>query len=1407
MNEVNGLSDKRKNIEQIDLLGLDDTCNSIEQSLPGSNSASSKIGKVIRIHESSDESQSEYNTYNSPQSKVDKNDVYDRYHFDLERNKSLPIHDYKDEIVANIKQNPVTILEGDIGCGKTTQVPQYIIDDAYSRREYCKIVCTQPRKIAAISLANRICVERNWPQDSLVAYQIGLNSNVSEDTRLLFCTTGVLLQQLVHEKSLKRYTHIILDEVHERDQEMDFLLFLIRRLLTTNSKHVKIVLMSATINATEFSNYFKVLGTPAPIVKAGNHRMFETLEFYFCDLSLINPKNFRPNYNNCHISEKMYKIAFKLIGVCNNIEKKLSELNKTTLSPNKASILIFLPGIYEIFRMNQVINECNDVCRIKLHIIRLHSLIPPNEQLNVFHRSPPGYRKVILSTNIAESSVTVPDVKYVIDFCLTKLLTTNSGTNFTSLQLQWASRVNCRQRAGRAGRVMDGRVYRLVERSFYEKMNEFVIPEMVRCPLENVILKAKILDMGQPCDILRLTMTPPNLKDICNTILTLKELGALYKTVDGSYSIQDGDITYIGRIMANFPLSIHLTRLIVLGYIFGVLDDAIIMAAGLSVRSVFVLESVLQQNNIDAYIQKLVWANGSGSDLFAILRAYKTWTHIREQSGLRDEIMENHWAERFFVNLRSIKEMHLLVRTIYERLDHCNLNPETSAHSPRWTEDERAIVLKIIIAGAFYPNYFTRTNLNDFVREHGIYHILCGNDPCNTVYFTNFDNRLIGQLYTRSFKDLFKSAYICPEDIEVRFQPGSQRVFITFNNEANFGSENIVERLMVPGRVRPEIYKAIRMRMSRMTFNLNVMNQDEGIKYALKHGYGSIENGVWRPNKQSNATNGSFVLPTILEKNLIGFITHIENCSKFFFLPMSEFECLREIDEILNRSKERNLCSFDNIDKIYNGMIVSAPLNGRYCRAKVLHKTYNKENERQFKLFFIDNGYLADIHFTSLRRIPEKYRLMPPRVFECRLAMVQPSTVKSSTWQWSKSAKQLMENYTKKNEVHIEVYSVVYGIANVFIKLENITLNDLLVQKQYASRTEENYLSKTDHDLRLRKQILADYYKTNIKNRKSEDYMPSLPSSAEIGVDHSPPTELCNKVIKLRGPYSPLETRIFSATNAGCLKSTQIEGNSVNSVLIDTDPQDVHERLIVAADVTENASNSIIIGRDTTLMPNIHGFAALVTMMFCPTMQIERNRAHTKYINILAGLGYDEHTFKPLYGEHDLILNLDAEFDTDDFQLINHLRYSMDAILYAEPGDQHPNISPGCVGLLQTEIKDVIVKLLKKNRKYIGTNGNASCNIWKRSNDDEVFENVNVFGDRSIFPMHSVLRLKRDKPELIHDLLLHCEELHNLRQLDSVRNITCRLCNQHLNNASELRIHLLTQLHCDREQEIHFKPP
>lgn len=172
--------------------------------------------------------------------------------------------------------------------------------------------------------------------------------------------------------------------------------------------------------------------------------------------------------------------------------------------------------------------------------------------------------------------------------------------------------------------------------------------------------------------------------------------------------------------------------------------------------------------------------------------------------------------------------------------------------------------------------------------------------------------------------------------------------------------------------------------------------------------------------------------------------------------------------------------------------------------------------------------------------------------------------------------------------------------------------------------------------------------------RQNEEYLLSNQLSTDFDIE-PPPKELCNKFIKLRGPYSPLETKIYSAIRVGQRKCVQIERESVNSVLIDTDPQDVHERLVVAADITETQSGETILARGTTLMPNIHGFGALMTMMFCPTMQIKRNKEKTKYVSILAGLGYDEHTYKPLYGEHDVVLNLDVEIEKEDFEMVRKI--------------------------------------------------------------------------------------------------------------------------------------------------------
>lgn len=180
-------------------------------------------------------------------------DVYQRYDFKNKKPNKLPIMLSREKILKELEENSVVVLEGCTGSGKTTQVPQFILDDAVQNGKYCNIIVTQPRRIAAISIAKRISDERRWPLASLVGYQVGLKAESSEDTRILYCTTGVLLQKLIHKQTMNNFTHVILDEVHERDQDMDFLLIVVRRLLATNSRNVKIILMSATIDTGRVS--------------------------------------------------------------------------------------------------------------------------------------------------------------------------------------------------------------------------------------------------------------------------------------------------------------------------------------------------------------------------------------------------------------------------------------------------------------------------------------------------------------------------------------------------------------------------------------------------------------------------------------------------------------------------------------------------------------------------------------------------------------------------------------------------------------------------------------------------------------------------------------------------------------------------------------------------------------------------------------------------------------------------------------------------------------------------------------------------------------------------------------------------------------------------------------------------
>jgi ATP-dependent RNA helicase TDRD9 len=215
--------------------------------------------------------------------------------------------------------------------------------------------------------------------------------------------------------------------------------------------------------------------------------------------------------------------------------------------------------------------------------------------------------KVIISTKIAESSITVPDIKYVIDFCLTKELYCDPATNYTHLRVEWASKANLDQRSGRAGRVSDGICYRLITRQFYQELADYSTPAILREPLDKVILNVKRLKQpGEPRKILSLALQPPKLTDIDRTLLNLKEVGALtLKTkaslVSDKFTPNDGDLTYVGFVMSSLPIDVHMTKLILLGHVFGKLRDAIVIAAGLSnkviLKNMFIINYIHSGNN------------------------------------------------------------------------------------------------------------------------------------------------------------------------------------------------------------------------------------------------------------------------------------------------------------------------------------------------------------------------------------------------------------------------------------------------------------------------------------------------------------------------------------------------------------------------------------------------------------------------------------------------------------------------------------------------------------------------------------------------------------------------------------------------------------------------------------------
>ena len=551
-------------------------------------------------------------------------------HFNGNKNSNseiLPIFNKKQEIIDQINKNRVIIVSGNTGCGKSTQVPQYI----FEKNKKGKILITQPRRIAAISIAKRLSYEMNSKLGDLIGYQVSMISHFSIDTKILVKTTGVFLEELLHN-SLD-YDYILLDEVHERDLYVDLVLALLKNYFKEfPESKVKLILMSATIAEKEFADYLKDvnLGRDVPIIEV-KEEWHEVCEFKLEEI-VRKLENFNlneelrqkikeersnilsMNYDLPIFSESLFPVV---AGIIESIENNDS-YNK------QSGILIFIPGYGEIQDLLEYLTNYfleNDYNNMEFLI--LHSLISDEEQEKVFQHT--DKRKIILATNIAESSITISNIDFVIDFCLVKQNRFDEEQNTSYLELRWCSKASCAQRKGRTGRVRKGKYFQLITKRLFNQFQDYQVPEILRSPLETPILKLKIYDENEePEKILRQTMSPPSQEKIISTIFRLQKMGAIVdlqfgpnvnnnkeeiKEINDPKGVviiqqinnfpaekknivyKSGRITNIGKIFADLNVDIKYSRLIIISYILGQIEVGICLAAILSQEKSLFIDS------------------------------------------------------------------------------------------------------------------------------------------------------------------------------------------------------------------------------------------------------------------------------------------------------------------------------------------------------------------------------------------------------------------------------------------------------------------------------------------------------------------------------------------------------------------------------------------------------------------------------------------------------------------------------------------------------------------------------------------------------------------------------------------------------------------------------------------------
>ncbi|CAI9744404.1 probable ATP-dependent RNA helicase DHX37 [Octopus vulgaris] len=662
----------------------------------------------------------------------------------------LPILSEEQQVMEAIHENPVVLVVGDTGSGKTTQVPQFLYEAGYAHNGGI-IGITEPRRVAAISMSNRVASEMNLSSE-VVSYQIRYEGNTTPKTKLKFMTDGVLFKEIQQDFLLSKYSVIILDEAHERTVYTDILIGLLSRVVPVRQKRknpLRLIVMSATLRLNDFIENHRLFKVTPPVIKIDSRQFPVTIHFnkhtpvdnYLVDVyrkackihlelpeggilifvtsqqevrTLCHYLKHRFPYNSGKTEKPLKPKFLQRKKQKNSKNEKLPDisLNNYSIYPEKKEVGLvednegdvdLSDGFAEVDDDDVMADistepDLGSVAVEPLYVLPMYSLLPGHKQARVFLPPPKNCRLCVVSTNVAETSITIPDIKYVVDSGKVKTKYCDKVTGASIFKVTWTSKASASQRAGRAGRVGPGHCYRLYSSAVYnDDFIDYSEPEILRRPLEDIILQMRFLGIDK---VLNFPYpTSPDKKQIIAAEKLLTILGALTKpktpkTFKEIKKLPPGELTSIGKSMAKLPISPRYAKMLVLAQQHHLMPYVIAMVSGLTVQELFLpvpktvkdaSDSSQKQQNFAANA-RLLWSGTGHSQMLGDPMLLLKSIGACEFDG-NIEV----FCEKFSVRLKAMREIRKLrlqltntVNLAVPGLQLCidpKMSPPTDAHA------------------------------------------------------------------------------------------------------------------------------------------------------------------------------------------------------------------------------------------------------------------------------------------------------------------------------------------------------------------------------------------------------------------------------------------------------------------------------------------------------------------------------------------------------------------------------------------------------------------------------------------------------------------------------------------------------------------------------------------------------